>query len=127
MVALMDLSGGPMEKKPEDKKPDLVKAIEDLDKKKGKKASEIEVTIPSIKNFKENELAVTINNFLSKNVDDKAGECLFGENLARTGEFYGMKSHPVIALIISGIMVMVLVLKRIFKRKKENDEGYLIE
>lgn len=105
-----------------DKDKDIFKAIDTLEKK-DTKASKTEkgpeIKIKNIESYKQNELSVNINNFLAKNIDPKAGECLFGENLARTGEYYGLKATPVIGLIIASIGVIVVFANKIFRLKKE--------
>lgn len=113
------------------KEDDITKAIKQLDQSKtpGKKATkkEPEVKVPNINTYKTNEIAVTINKFLSSNIDQKAGECLLGENLARTGEFYGLKAHPIIALVVSVIGVIVIAFKKVMsleKKQKDDQRGF---
>jgi len=113
-------------------KDDFLKAIDSVEKKnkpaalkKAKKEHEEKlITVKSIDQYKTNEIAVTINNFLSKNVDKEAGEVFFGENLARTGEYYGLKSNPVIGLIISTIGLVVIMFRIMIKKKKANTETH---
>lgn len=117
--------------KPENLDPDALdirKAIENIDKKgktqdTGTKEESEKIELPGIDKFKNNEIAVTINKFLSKNIDPDAGDVYFGENVARTGEYYGMKSHPLIALGLSVLFLLVLVVKKVLRIKKTQEGG----
>ena len=105
---------------------DIFNAIDNIDKKtkkESKKTKEPEIKIKDILQYKNNELAVNVNKFLATNIDPKAGECLFGENLARTGEYYGLKATPLIGLAIATIGVLVVFVNKIFKLKKQEKKN----
>ena len=95
------------------------KALKDKIKKKQEKL----ITVKNINQYKENEIAVNINTFLSKNVSKDAGDILFGENLARTGEYYGLKSNPIIGLLISSIALVVIMFRQMINKKKTQSQG----
>lgn len=101
----------------------LKEKIVGMDSKKIKKTEptqtkEKDIKIPDINSFKTNSFAQTTNKLLSKHISSEAGDCYFGENLARTTEYYGLKSRPWVALIVSGIIVLFEILKKLVRRKK---------
>lgn len=114
-----------MTEETKEEKDDITKAIDLLEKdseKKSKGKSE-DIKIPPLNSFKTNELSMTLNNTLAKNIDPKAGDCLLGENLVRTGEYYGLKSHPILALAVSAIGVILIAFQKLTKKKEKKAEG----
>ncbi|MBA7496674.1 hypothetical protein ES702_07283 [subsurface metagenome] len=110
----------------EDKKNNFLEAIDSVEKKhkpksKQKEQKEKLITVKPIGEYKNNEIAVNVNNFLSKNIDEDAGKVLFGENLARAGEYYGLKATPLWGLIISSIGLAVIIFRVAIKKKKQGD------
>jgi len=102
----------------------LKEKITSMDSKKIKKAEpktkEKEIKIPDINSFKSNSFAQTTNKLLNKHISPEAGDCYFGENLARTTEYYGLKSRPWVALLVSGFIVIIEVVKKLFKKGKND-------
>jgi len=78
------------------------------------------ITVGHVKSYKEHEIAVSINNFLSKNLDEQSGDYLVGENAARCLEHYGLKGHPILGLVIAVIMVTVHVFMEMLKKEKKD-------
>ena len=82
-------------------KDDFLTAIESVEKKNKPKSKQTKekkeklISVKTIGEYKNNEIAVNVNKFLSTNIDPDAGSVLFGENLARAGEYYGLKSTPI--------------------------------
>ena len=92
-------------------------------KKKPDEKTEVpKITVGNVKSYKEHEVAVAINNFLSKNLDEESGGYLVGENAARTMEHYGLKGHPVLGLIIAIGMVTVHYFMKNIKEKKPDEK-----
>ena len=80
------------------------------------------IIVGNVKSYKEHEVAVAINNFLSQNLDEKSGSYLVGENTARCMEHYGLKGHPILGLIIAVVMVSVHVFMEMLKKDKQDKE-----
>ena len=78
------------------------------------------ITVGNVKSYKEHEIAVSINNFLSNNIDEQSGNYLVGENTARCLEHYGLKGHPILGLVIAVIMVTVHVFVEMLKKEKKD-------
>lgn len=87
-------------------------------KKTESKTKGKEVKIPDINSFKSNSFSQTTNKLLSKHISSEAGDCYFGENLARTTEYYGLKQKPWVALLVSGFIVLFEIAKKLLRRKK---------
>lgn len=106
--------------------PDVKKVLdkwEDQEKKtKSKSKDKSDPEIPKLSTYKSNELAVTVNELLSSNIEPAAGKCLFGENLARSAEFYGLKSHPLLGLFVSAVCLVLIIAKKMFWPKKKKEE-----
>lgn len=111
--------------------PDVKKVLnkwQDQEKKtKLKSKDKNEPDVPKLSTYKSNELAMTVNEMLSNNIEPAAGKCLFGENLARSAEFYGLKAHPLLGLLVSAICLVLIIAKKIFwpkgwMNKKEKEE-----
>ena len=106
-------------------KTDVSKAIELMKTKKDKTRSKTEAsqkpTVKDVRSYKENEIAVAINTFLSKNLDEESGTYLVGENTARTLEHYGIKSHPIIGLLVAVAMVAVHFFTKLMKPKEPGE------
>lgn len=80
------------------------------------------ILVGNVKSYKEHEIAVAINNFLSQNLDEKSGSYLVGENTARCMEHYGLKGHPILGLIIAVVMVSVHVFMEMLKKDKKQEK-----
>ena len=110
------------------KETDVSAAIDLLDKGKEKTklgasgSSAKKETVPGVKTYAGHEIAVTVNAFISENLDPQCGKYLVGENLARTLEHHGLKSKPVIGLGISILMLAIHVVGKIFKQQKEKEK-----
>ena len=113
-------------------KDSFLEAIESVEKKhkpkskqeKTKTKKEEIISVKTIGQYKNNEIAVNVNNFLGKNIDEDAGKVLFGENLARAGEYYGLKATPLWGLLISSIGLAVVIFRVFVKKKKaEGDKA----
>lgn len=103
-------------------KSEISTAIDLMASKKHKSTEEKKpkVTVGNVKSYKEHEIAVAINNFLSKNLSEESGSYLVGDNAARTMEYYGLKGHPVLGLVVAiGMCVVDFILKP--KKKAESD------
>ena len=110
-------------------KDSFLTAIESVEKKNKPKSKQTKekkeklISVKTIGEYKNNEIAINVNNFLSKNIDADAGKVLFGENLARAGEYYGLKATPLWGLIISSIGLVVVIF-RVFVKKKSQGHQY---
>ena len=115
------------------KETDVAAAIDLLDKGKAKTklgasgSTEKKESVPGVKTYAGHEIAVTVNAFITENLDQQCGKYLVGENLARTLEHHGLKSHPIIGLGIAVLMVTIHVIGKFFKsqkeKKKEEENG----
>ena len=111
-------------------KDSFLEAIESVEKKHKPKSKQKEskekkeeiISVKTIGQYKTNEIAVNVNNFLGKNIDEDAGKVLFGENLARAGEYYGLKATPLWGLLISSIGLVVVIFRVFVKKKKSKGD-----
>lgn len=101
---------------------DISKAIDELDKKSKieLKGSEEKIKIEPIEKYKERAFSKTINNILSK-MDKDCGNVYFGENLERSAEYYGVKANPLVALAVSSIAILVIMVKKVLFRQKDQE------
>ena len=107
-------------------KNEISAAIDIMSKKRDHSTEEKkpEIKVGNVKSYKEHEISVAINNFLSKNLDEESGSYLVGENAARTLEHYGLKGHPVLGLVLSVVMVIVhIFMKAVKDQDQENKDG----
>jgi len=106
---------------------EAIDAVEKKHKPKSKQKATKEkkeelISVKTIGQYSNNEIAVNVNNFLSKNIDEDAGKVLFGENLARAGEYYGLKATPLWGLVISTIGLAVVIFRVVMKKKKSKGD-----
>ena len=117
-----------MSEEVKEKKDDIATAIDLLDKKNSKTklraggSTEKKETVPGVKTYAGHEIAVTVNAFITENLDAQCGKYLVGENLARTLEYHGLKSKPIVGLALSLLMLAIHVVGKIFKSRAEEKE-----
>ena len=113
----------PKSKQPE--KNEVVNALDMMGAKKKTEETKTEppkITVGHVKSYKEHEISVAINNFLSQNLDEQSGSYLVGENTARCLEHYGLKGHPILGLIIAVIMVTIHFFMEMLKKEKQEQK-----
>jgi hypothetical protein len=110
------------------KETDVTAAIDLLGKGKektklgGSGSTEKKESVPGVKTYAGHEIAVTVNAFITENLDQQCGKYLVGENLARTLEHHGLKSKPVVGLGIAVVMVVIHIIGKFFKAQKEKEK-----